>query len=68
LGNSPQGTRERGRPRTTWKRRRERELQEVGINWKEAKRIALDRTQGKGFTKTLCSTWERKERRRRKRH
>jgi hypothetical protein len=38
---NPQGTRQRGRPRTTWKRTTETELQKVGISWKEAKRLSL---------------------------
>ena len=43
-------------PRTTWKRTIERELQKVGISWKEAKGLALDRNKWKSFTKALCST------------
>lgn len=54
-------------PRTTWKRTIERELQKVGISWKEAKRLALDRNKWKSFTKALCSTQEQRERRIRRR-
>jgi hypothetical protein len=56
LNWNPQGTRNRGRPRTTRKRTRERELQKVRISWREAQGLALDRTKSKSFTKALCST------------
>jgi hypothetical protein len=52
---NPQDTRKRGRPRTTWKRTIERELQKVGTSWKGAKGLALDRTKWKSFMKALCS-------------
>jgi hypothetical protein len=41
---NPQGTRKRGRPRTTWKRVREGELQTSGNSWKGAKGLVWDRT------------------------
>jgi hypothetical protein len=40
---NPQGVRKRGRTRKTWKRTTERDLQKVGISWKEAKGLALRR-------------------------
>jgi hypothetical protein len=52
---NPQGTRTRGRPRT-WSRITAREMQTVGINWKETKGLALDRTKWKSLTKALRST------------
>ena len=58
---NPQVTSKRDRPRKTWKRTLERELQKVGIIQEEAKGLALDRTRWKRFTKALCSTWEQRE-------
>jgi hypothetical protein len=47
LDRKPQGIRKRGRSRTTWNRTAERELQNFGISWEEAKGLALDRTKWK---------------------
>jgi hypothetical protein len=47
MGWNPQGTRKRGRPKTTWKRIREWELQTSGYSWKGAKGLAWDRTKWK---------------------
>jgi hypothetical protein len=44
-----------GRPRTIWKRI-EGQLQRVGISWKGAKGLALDRTKWKDFMKAPCYT------------
>jgi len=45
------GTRNRGRPRATWKITRDWQLQKAGKRWKEAKGLALDRTQWKTLMK-----------------
>jgi hypothetical protein len=44
-----------GISRTTWQRTTEREMQKVGISWKEAKELELDTTKRKTFTKALRS-------------
>jgi len=46
-----QDTRNRGRPRATWKITRDWQLQKAGKRWKEAKELALDRTECKTFMK-----------------
>ena len=51
-----QGTRNRGRPRATWKIRRSWQLQKAGKRWKDAKGLALDRRKRKSSMKALCST------------
>ena len=42
---NPQGTRTKGRPRETWKRSMDRDMQERGMNWNELKKKAQDRDQ-----------------------
>ena len=43
----PQGHRKRGRPKNTWRRYLNSDLQKIGKNWGEAKKIAKDRKNGK---------------------
>jgi hypothetical protein len=40
---NPQGKRNRGRPRNTWRRDLEREISKKGSNWSEIERMAQDR-------------------------
>ena len=46
---NPQGKRTRGRPRLTWRRIREGDVERSGKSWKEIKKIAQDRKEWKGF-------------------
>ena len=50
----PQGSRQRGRPKNTWKRSVLLESQKFG-SWNTVKKIAKDRNQWKIFTSALCS-------------
>ena len=51
----PQGNRQRGRPRITWRKSIAIESQQFG-SWNEIKRIAKDRVQWKNFVSALCSS------------
>ncbi|KAJ4426088.1 hypothetical protein ANN_26897 [Periplaneta americana] len=53
---NPQGVRKRGRPRKTWKRSIEEEVERCGKSWKEVKRLAGDRVRWRNLTAALCST------------
>ncbi len=53
---TPQGKRKRGRPKTTWRRTIQAELQELGLTWGEAERKAKDRQGWRGIVVALCST------------
>ena len=46
---NPQGKRTRGRPRLTWRRIREGDVERSGKSWKEIKKIAQDRKEWKAF-------------------
>ena len=50
----PQGSRQRGRPRMTWRRSIILESKKFGT-WKQIKKMAQDRTQWKNFVSALCS-------------
>jgi hypothetical protein len=50
-----QDTRNTGRPRATRKITRDWQLQKAGKRWKEAKGLALERTQWKTFMKPCVS-------------
>lgn len=50
---NPQGNRKRGRPRMTWRRSVEKELQEEGKSWGEAKRMAQNRVRWRAFVAAL---------------
>ena len=58
---NPQGKRKRGRPRNTWKRTTEAELNNINISWKEVKTQAKDRKKWRTVVSALCSTRSEEE-------
>jgi hypothetical protein len=50
---NPQGQRNRGRPRTTWRRVMEDDLKRGGLQWKDAVRSAQDRKEWKSVVRGL---------------
>lgn len=50
---TPQGTRSRGRPRSTWRRTVEKEHRQAGKSWPEVTRLARDRTSWRTFADSL---------------
>jgi len=52
----PQGQRNRGRPKNTWKRGVEQEKKEAGVTWGSLEASAQDRMKWKQFVGGLCST------------
>ena len=53
---NPQGARRRGRPKNTWRREVEKDVQVIGRTWKELEKIARDRRTWKEIVDGLCST------------
>ena len=53
---TPEGTRKRGRPRTTWRRMMEDELHAASLTWNTALKIAKDRRAWKVLTEAPCAT------------
>ena len=53
---APEGTRRRGRPRTTWRRTISEELKKAGIAWVEAERLAKDRVPWRDLVEASCAT------------
>ena len=53
---APEGTRKRGRPRTTWRRTISEELKKAGIAWVEAERLANDRVAWRDLVEASCAT------------
>ena len=51
---NPQGKREKGRPRNTWRRELETEIKKTNMTWKDLERIALDRKAWKDLVADLC--------------
>ena len=53
---APEGTRKRGRPRTSWRRTISEELKKAGIAWVEAERLATDRVAWRDLVEASCAT------------
>lgn len=53
---NPQGSRKRGRPKMTWRRTIQQEIQRTGRTWREVKQMAQNRIRWKLFVEALCST------------
>lgn len=53
---NPQGSRRKGRPKTTWRRSLMKDIESSGRNWNEIKALANDRTAWRNFVEALCST------------
>ena len=52
---NPQGQRRRGRPRLTWRRKLEKELKELNLNYASAERLAQDRRGWRALVAGLSS-------------
>jgi hypothetical protein len=52
---NPQGTRSRGRPRTTWRITILEEIRLQGKTWNEVKVLARNRVRWRNFVRALCS-------------
>ena len=52
---TPQGCRDRGRPKNTWKRTVEKELGNMKLSWSEAESKAQDRAEWRSIVGGLCS-------------
>ena len=52
---TPQGCRDRGRPKNTWKRTVEKELGNMKLSWSEAESKAQDRAGWQSIVGGLCS-------------
>ena len=60
IGWTPEGRRNRGRPKTTWRRMVEAERNSAGWStWTAARKIAEDRTKWKNTVHALCTSWRR---------
>ena len=51
---TPPGNRKRGRPKTTWRRTVQKELNELGLSMGQAETAAKDRMRWKGLVSALC--------------
>ena len=58
---NPQGKRQRGRPKRTWRRSMLDEAGRTGKSWEELKRLARDRVEWRALTEALCSTRNSKD-------
>ncbi|KAL7831358.1 hypothetical protein SRHO_G00308610 [Serrasalmus rhombeus] len=57
---TPEGSRKRGRPKTTWRRMVEAERNGAGWStWNSARRAAADRTKWRSDVQALCASWHR---------
>jgi len=54
---TPEGKRQRGRPRTTWRRSTEKELKTIYLTWSEIRKAAQDRSRWRETVKALCVRW-----------
>nr|XP_006821712.1 PREDICTED: uncharacterized protein LOC102806297 [Saccoglossus kowalevskii] len=52
---TPQGQRNRGRPKTTWRRTITTELVQANLTWSSAEMVAKDRQEWKNLIAALCS-------------
>ena len=51
---TPQGKRNRGRPKTTWRRTVLADLEKEHLTWGEAEKKAKNRTEWRSFVVALC--------------
>lgn len=58
---TPPGKRKRGRPRITWRRTVETELEEMGLSWGGAQYKAQDRPRWRELVAALCPTWDEED-------
>ena len=55
---NPQGKRKRGRPKNTWRRGLQSDLDNIGMTWGEAKQRAKNRTRWRTAVDALCPLWD----------
>ena len=53
---NPQGKRKQGRPKWSWRRTVNKELESIGKTWGEAEKIAINRVWWKAVVQVLCLT------------
>ena len=53
---NPQGSRQRGRPKMSWKGSLDIEIKNFRLTWKELKVVAKDRDPWRNLVEALCST------------
>ena len=56
LNGTPPGTRKRGRPKTTWRRTIQTELEEMGLPMGQAQKVAQHRSKWRKTVEALCSS------------
>ena len=52
---TPQGKRNRGRPKTTWRRSIDAEVKQTGMSWNQLEKMAKDRGRWRSLVDDLCS-------------
>ena len=52
---TPQGKRNRGRPKTTWRRSTEAEVKQTGMSWNQLEKVAKGTGRWKSLVHDLCS-------------
>ena len=52
---NPQGKRKRGRPRNSWRRDLNKDMNDMGLDWNSIERIATDRRRWRKLVDDLCS-------------
>ena len=55
---NPEGKRKRGRPKNTWRRGLQSDLDNSGMTWGEAKQRAKNRTRWRTAVDALCPLWD----------
>ena len=58
---TPEGKRQRGRPRITWRRSAEKELKSMHLTWNEIQKVAQDRSRWRETVEALCVPWRKKD-------
>ncbi len=58
---TPEGKRERGRPKSTWRRAAEAELHALNLTWGQASRLVKDRQEWRRLVDALCATGRLKD-------
>ena len=58
---TPEGKRQRGRPRITWRRSAEKELKSMHLTWNEIRKVAQDRSRWRETVEALCVPWRKKD-------
>ena len=55
---NPQGSRQRGRPRNSWRSHTDHTIQSTGLSWHQLERLSMDRGHWRDFVSGLCSEME----------